>query len=101
VRPYLKDTFNFNETQGLYFAGTTAWNMAITKQTSGEEEFGKALQLAKEHVRGEADFRILEELIARKLKHFAHFKVLFTDVVLTETEMAYTYGVSVAVTPLK
>ena len=101
VKPFLNETFNFNETQGLYFAGTTAWNIAITRQVSGEEEFEKALKLAKEHLKGDEDLRILEELVALKLKHFAHFKVIFTDGVLTETEIPYTYGVSVAVIPLK
>ena len=101
VRPYLDESFNFNETQGLFFAGSAAWNMAITKQVSGEDEFEKALKLAKEQLQRDHDIRILEELIARKLKDFAHFKIIFTDVVLTETEKPYTYGVSVAVTPLK
>jgi hypothetical protein len=99
VKPYIIVCNNYNETQGLYYAGTVAWNMAVTKQVSGDEEFEKAMQLAKKNLKSDEEIQILEELVAIKLKHFAQFKIIFTNVVLTETDIPYAYGVSVAVTP--
>lgn len=99
VKPYMSECRNFSETRGLYLAGSSAWNVAVTKQVAGEKEYEKVMQEAKRLLEHESLIKILQELVARKLKHFADIRILFSDVVLTENEAAY--GVSVAVTELK
>jgi hypothetical protein len=101
VKPYLTECSNYYETQGLFFVGVAAWNVAVTKQVAGDEGFKEAFQRAKEHLKSDEEIRILEELVAIKLKHFALFKVMFRDVVLTETDITDAYGVSVAAISLE
>lgn len=98
VRPYLDDCKDFHETKELFNAGAIAWNMATTKQFDGDTTYEEVVRGVEKQLKVSEAVDFLKELVDRKIKYFAHHKVIISDVELTENEKAF--GISVAVAQL-
>ncbi len=98
VGPYLDECRDFHETKELFNAGAIAWNMATIKQFDKDTAYEEVVRGVEKQLKVSGAVDLLKELVDRKVKCFAHHKVIISNVELTENENCF--GISVAVLQL-
>jgi len=101
VAPYLKPEYNAKRRKALFTLGAIAWNAAL--MSDHQQMFDKFLSdslLNSSPENQEEARQLIDELIARKIKHFPDINRLIVNFELTETTKD-DYHLAVASTEFK
>jgi hypothetical protein len=94
VNPYLKPEYNLKRRQALFSLAAIAWNASLMSEQSMLDNFLTESLLSQDSESQQDVRKLIDELIARKIKYFSHIKRLIVNFEVTESRDEYHLSVA-------